>query len=119
MDGLQEILGLPQLTIERAALQAQEIQLEVTRDTERAIGPRGPQESRERHPHFVRVLREVPLSGTPCDLQGSTGRVWCPRGRLPVAEPLEFVEPDRNDTKRDEAPRDALGRQKNITSVEA
>ena len=113
MDGLQEILGLPQLTIERAALQAQEIQLEVTRDTERAMCPRGPQESRERHPHFVRVLREVPLRGTPCDLQGSTRRGWCPRGRLPV------VEPDRNDTKRDEAPRDALGRQKNITSVEA
>jgi hypothetical protein len=32
---------------------------------------------------------------------------------------LPVVEPDRNDTKRDEAPRDALGRQKNITSVEA
>ena len=119
MDVLQEILGIPHLTIERAEIQEQEIHLDVKLDTESALCPRCHQESRELHQHFVRVLRDLALSGKPCYLHVSTRRFWCPRCSLPFAEPLEFVEPYRNDTKRDEAHIDELVRQNNITYVEA
>jgi len=118
-DILQEILGLPELTIERAAVQETEIHLYVKLRTESAICPQCHQECRELHQNAVRVIRDLPLSGKPCYLHVSTRRFWCPRCGLPVPEPLEFVDPYRNYTKRYEAHIYELVRQNNIRYVEA
>jgi len=118
MDILQEILGLPQLTIERAEVQETEIHLYVKRQTESAICPQCRQECRDLHQNAVRVIRDLPLSGRRCYLHVHTRRFWCPRCALPVAEPLDWVEPYRNDTTRYQAHIYELVRQNNITYVE-
>jgi len=119
MDILLEILGIPQLTIERAALQEHEIHRYVTVWTESAFCPRCQQESRELHQNVVRVIRDLPLRGKPCYLHVHTRRFWCPRCGLPFAEPLDFVEPYRNDSKRYEGHIYELVRQNTISYVEA
>ena len=119
MDILDEILGLPRLTIERTEVQATEIHLYVKLRTESAICPHCHQECRELHQNSVRVIRDLPLSGRPCYLHVRIRRFWCPRCGLPVAEPLEFVEPYRNYTTRYEGHIYELVRQNNITYVEA
>ncbi len=119
MDILDEILGLPQLTIERTEVQATEIHLYVKLRTESAMCPHCHQECRELHQNSVRVIRDLPLSGRPCYLHVRIRRFWCPRCGLPVAEPLEWVEPYRNYTTRYEGHIYELVRQNNITSVEA
>jgi transposase len=119
MDILHDILGLPQLIIERAEVQEAEIHLDVSLRTEGAICPQCHQECRDLHQNSVRVIRDLPLSGRRCYLHVRTRRFWCPRCGLPVAEPLEFVEPYRNYTTRYEAHIYELVRQNNITYVEA
>ncbi len=118
MDILQEILGFPQVTIERAEVQETEIHLYVKLRTESAICPQCHQECRDLHQNSVRVIRDLPLSGRRCYLHGRTRRFWCPRCGLPVVEPLEFVEPYRNYTTRYEAHIYELVRQNNISYVE-
>jgi transposase len=119
MDILDEILGLPRLTIERTEVQATEIHLYGKLRTESAICPPCHQECRELHQNAGRVIRDLPLSGRPCSLHVRIRRFWCPRCGLPIVEPLEFVEPYRNDTTRYEGHIYELVRQNNITYVEA
>jgi transposase len=119
MDILDEILGLPQVTIERTEIQATEIHLYVKLRTESAMCPHCRQECRELHQNSVRVIRDLPLSGRPCYLHVRIRRFWCPRCGLPVAEPLEWVDPYRNYTTRYEGHIYELVRQNNITYVEA
>jgi transposase len=119
MDILQEILGLPQLTIARVEVQETEIHLYVKLRTESARCPQCHQECRDLHQNSVRVIRDLPLSGRWCYLHVQTRRFWCPRCGLPVAEPLEFVAPYRNYTRRYETHIYELVRQNNITYVEA
>lgn len=118
MDILHEILGLPQLAIERAEVQEAEIHLYVKLQTESAICPQCHQECRDLHQNSVRVIRDLPLSGRRCYLHVRTRRFWCPRCGLPVAESLDFVEPYRNYTTRYEAHIYELVRQNTISYVE-
>jgi transposase len=119
MDVLQDILGIPQIIIERAEIQEQEIHLYVKTCSESAICPLCHRASRELHQNnSVRVLRDLPLSGKPCYLHLSSRRFWCPDCGLPFAEPLDFVASHRSYTRRYEAHIYELVRQNNISYVE-
>lgn len=119
MDVLHDILGIPQLTIERAEIQETEIHLYVKMCSESAICPLCHKTSRELHQNnTVRVIRDLPLSGKPCYLHLSSRRFWCPDCGLPFAEPLEFVDPYRSYTTRYEAHIYEFVRQNNISYVE-
>ncbi|GAK56559.1 transposase [Candidatus Vecturithrix granuli] len=119
MDVLHDILGIPQVTIERVELQETEIHLSVKPWAESAICPLCHRASRELHQHnSVRVIRDLPLSGKPGYLHLSRRRFWCPQCSLPFNEPLDFVEPYRNSTRRYESHIYELVRQNNIRYVE-
>jgi transposase len=119
MDIVHDLVGFPHLVIERAEVQETEIPLYVKLRTESAIGPQCHQEYRDRPQNAVRVIRDLALSGSACYRHVRRRRFWWARGGLSVAESLEFVEPHRNDTIRDEAHMDQLVRQTTITDVEA
>lgn len=119
MDILRDILGIPQVTIERAEIQETEIHLYVKTCSESAICPLCHSVSRELHQNnSVRVIRDLPLSGKPCYLHVSSRRFWCAQCSLPFNEPLDFVDPYRSYTKRYEAHIYEFVRQNNISYVE-
>lgn len=100
-DILQQILGLPQLCIDRIEVQETRIDLHVRCDTECGICPRCHRASWEVHEHLpVRVLRDLPLSGKACYLHLYRRRFWCPVCDQAFAEPVEWVEPYRHATCR-------------------
>lgn len=120
MDILRDILGIPQLTIERVEMQETEIHLYVKLCSESAICPLCHKTSQEIHQNkAVRVIRDLPLSGKSCYLHVSSRRFWCSDCGLPFNEPLDFVDPYRSYTTRYEHHIYELVRQNNITYVEA
>ena len=119
IDILSEIIGIPQLIIEHVDIQEAEIHVHVRMGAESAICPRCHRVSSELHQNnSVRVIRDLPLSGKPCYLHVRRRRFWCPHCNLPFAEPLEFIDPYRNYTKRYESHIYELVRQNTISYVE-
>lgn len=119
MDVLHDILGIPQVMIERVAFQETEIHLYIKTYSESAICPLCHRASREIHQNnSVRVIRDLPLSGKPCYLHLSSRRFWCPQCSLPFNEPLDFVDPHRSYTRRYESHIYELVRQNNISYVD-
>ncbi len=118
MDILNEILGLPHLSIDEADLQNAEIHLHVDHCDESAICPRCHMESIELHQQYDRIIRDLPMSGKPCYLHVTTRRLWCSPCGLPFFEPLDWLDPYRSYTKRYEAHIYELVRHNNITFVE-
>jgi transposase len=119
MDLLRDILGIPQVSIERVDIQEAEIHLYVKTWADVAICPLCHRASQELHQNnSVRVIKDLPLSGKPCYLHVSSRRFWCPTCSLPFNEPLDFVDPHRSYTRRYEAHIYELVRQNNISYVE-
>lgn len=100
-DILQQILGLPQLCIDRVEVQETRLDLHVRCDPECGICPQDHRASWEVHEHLpVRVIRDLPLSGKACDLHVHHRRLWCPICDQAFAEPVEWVDPYRHMTYR-------------------
>ena len=98
---LEQILGLPQLRIDRIEMQESRLDLHVRCDTECGICPRCHRASWEVHEHLpVRVIRDLPLSGKACYLHFHRRRFWCPVCDQAFAEPVEWVESYRHATCR-------------------
>ena len=119
MDIFSTILDINGFKVVNIEAKESELHIYLEHESGTCICPECGHQSHQVRHSYERVVRDLPISGKSCYLHYTKRRFDCPNCKDTFTEPIDFVEPKRNYTKRYENYIFKQARQTNASYVAA